>query len=187
MAEPTDLTGLIRRAKAGDAEAADALFAAAYPELRRLARARLRGGRRNTLLDTNALVHEWYVRFARASGAELEDRAHFLRYASRAMRAVIVDFARRRSAERRGGGAALRVSLSGLPAEPPSGAQEIVRVHEALEELAALDPRMAQIVELRYFGGMTETEVGVALGIAERTVRREWEKAKLWLASALRV
>jgi len=181
-----DVTGLLRRAQAGDEQAADALFADAYPELRRLARARLRGGGRNTLVDTTALVHEWYVRFAKVRGTRLEDRVHFMRYASRAMRAVIVDFARRRSAERRGGGA-IHVSLTaGEAGQGPAGEDEILRVHEALEALARLDQRMAQVVELRYFGGLTEPEIASALGVSDRTVRRDWERARLWLADAMR-
>jgi len=186
MANAVELTELIHRAQAGDPSAASALFAATYPELRKLARARLRRGGRNTLLDTTSLVHEWYVRFARGNGARLEDRVHFMRYASRAMRAVIVDFARRRVAERRGGGAP-RVELGPeTPEQGTAGEEEILRVHEALEELAALDERMAHVVELRYFGGMTEVEIARALSVTDRTVRRDWEKARLLLAEALR-
>jgi RNA polymerase sigma factor (TIGR02999 family) len=183
---PVDLTGLIRRARAGDAGAASDLFAATYPELRRLARARLRVGGGRGVVDTTALVHEWYVRFATAGPLPLEDRIHFMRYASRAMRAVIVDLVRRRLAARRGGGAP-HVSLTlGDADRLDGGAAEILRVHEALEALAALDGRMAQVVELRYFGGLTEPEVARALDVTERTVRRDWEKARLWLAEALR-
>jgi RNA polymerase sigma factor (TIGR02999 family) len=184
MQDPIDLTTLIQRAQAGDARAADALFEATYPELRRLARARLRGGRRDTLLDTTSLIHEWYVRFVRAGAVRIEDRVHFMRYAGRAMRAVIVDFARRRSAERRGGNAP-HVGLTGADGVG-ADAEDILRVNEALEGLAALDARMAQVVELRYFGGLTETEIAQALGVTDRTVRRDWEKARLWLAEAMR-
>jgi RNA polymerase sigma factor (TIGR02999 family) len=179
------LTDLIHRAQAGDSGAAEALFEATYPDLRRLARARLRSKGRDTLLDTTSLVHEWYVRFARVHGLRLEDRVHFMRYASRAMRAVTVDFARRRGAERRGGGAP-RVRWTGEVDAGAAGADEILRVNETLDELRSLDARMAQVVELRYFGGMTEAEIGAALGVAERTVRRDWERARLWLAEALR-
>lgn len=181
-----ELTELIHRAQQGDARAADALFTATYPQLRRLARARLRGGGRNTLLDTTSLVHEWYVRFVRAGGARIEDRLHFMRYAGRAMRAVIVDFARRRSAERRGGHAPRASLTTDGVAGPAADAEEILGVHEALGELAALDPRMVQVVELRYFVGLTEPEIAQVLGVTERTVRRDWEKARLWLAEVLR-
>jgi RNA polymerase sigma factor (TIGR02999 family) len=184
---PEAITELIRRAQAGDPRAADALFAATYPELRRLARARLRRTGPSTLLDTTSLVHEWFVRFARARGGRIEDRVHFMRYASRAMRAVIVDFARRRQADRRGGGQR-SAPMSQASAETAAKPEEdrILEVHEAVEELAKLDPRMAQVVELRYFGGMTEQEIARSLGVADRTVRRDWEKARLLLAQALR-
>jgi RNA polymerase sigma factor (TIGR02999 family) len=181
---PVNLTDLIHRAQEGDAQAADALFAATYTQLRRMARARLRGGGR-ALLDTTSLVHEWYLRFAGAEAPLMEDRLHFMRYAGRVMRSVIVDFARRRKADRRGGGAP-HLSLTQPIAEGiPAGEDEILRVHDALDGLAKLDPRMAQVVEMRYFGGLSEAEIAEALGVADRTVRRDWEKARLWLADAL--
>jgi RNA polymerase sigma factor (TIGR02999 family) len=178
------VTDLLHRAQQGDAEAAEALFAATYPELRRLARARLSRGGRSTLLDTTALVHEWYLRFVSARRARLEDRAHFMRYAGRAMRSVIVDFARRRHARRRGGEHD-HVTLQtdhGVRA----GEAEILRVHEALGALEKLDPRMASVVEMRYFGGLSEAEIAEALAVTERTVRRDWQKARLWLAESLK-
>ena len=106
-----------------------------------------------------------------------------MRYAGRVMRSVIVDFARRRSALRRGGGA-LRVHFAMEPSEGAGGGgeAEILRVHEALDALAKLDPRMAQVVEMRYFGGMSEADIAEALAVTDRTVRRDWEKARLWLA-----
>jgi RNA polymerase sigma factor (TIGR02999 family) len=182
------LTELIRRVQEGDSEARDALFLATYPELRRLARARLRGGRRNTLLDTTALVHEWYMRFVHTSRLRLEDRAHFMRYAGRAMRAVIIDFARRRAALRRGAGRREVLAIPDADGDVPGatlGAEQILHVHRALERLEALDPRMAQVVELRYFVGLTEAEIAEALDLTDRTVRRDWEKARLFLAEAL--
>lgn len=171
---------------ARDANPMDALFAAAYQELRKLARVRLRGGGRNTVLDTTSLVHESYVRLAATGRVRLEDRAHFLRYAGCAMRSVIIDFVRRQQSGRRGG-AADRVTLTtrtgaGLNA----GEQQILRVNEAIDALAKYDSRMAQVVEMRYFGGLTESEIAEALGVAERTVRRDWEKARLWLSDALK-
>jgi RNA polymerase sigma factor (TIGR02999 family) len=179
-----DLTDLLYRAQQGDPEAAEALFAATYPELRRLARARLRRGGRGTLLDTTSLVHEWYLRFASARPVRIEDRAHFMRYAGRAMRSVIVDFARRRNAGRRGG-AHDHVTLR-TDDGARLGEAEILRVHEALGELEKLDARMAAVVEMRYFGGMNETEIAEALAVTERTVRRDWQKARLWLAESLK-
>lgn len=185
MADPGSLTHLIHRAREGDAAAAEALFAATYPELRRLARIRLRAGARQTLLETSSLVSEMYLRFAAAERVHIEDRVHFMRWASRAMRSVIVDFARRRGARRRGGDAARVTLTTRAGAAPQSSATEIVRVHEALEEVAAVEPRLAQVVEMRYFAGMTEAEIALALGVTDRTVRRDWEKARLLLRAAL--
>ena len=177
MDAAVDLTFLLHRAHAGDTAAAEALFQATYPQLRRIAHARLRSHRRQTLLDTTSLVHEWYLRFTRTRGILLEDRQHFLRYAARAMRTIIVDCARAGVARRRNEPEVV-VSL-------PTGREEILAVHNALANLSTLDPRMADVVELRYYGGLRETEVAEVLGITERTVRRDWEKARLWLARAL--
>lgn len=182
--EPATLTQLIHRSRAGDAAAADALFAATYPDLRRLARARLRAGGRNTFLDTGALVHESYLRFAAAGQLNLEDRVHFMRWAGCVMRSVIVDLVRRRNAERRGSGQ-VHASLVDEAPSIAAGADEILRVHEALERLGALDARLAQVVEMRYFAGLSEQEIALALGVTTRTVRRDWEKARLLLREAL--
>ena len=158
--------------------------AQAYRQLRVLARARLRGGGREALLDTTALVHEAYLRVAGVEMDSAEQRS-FLAYAGRTMRSVIVDFARKRQAECRGGDVCI-VTLTGTLAErSPAAADEIVRVHEALDQLARLDARLAQGVEMRYFAGLTEPQIAHALGISERTVRRDWEKARLLLARAL--
>lgn len=183
-----DITVLIQRAQGGDRGALDALFDALYPELRRIAHARLTRNLRDTLLDTTALVHECYVKFSQAQRLGPSDRAHFLAYAATAMRSIIVDFARAKAAERRGGDAP-HVTLNTALADglgDRHGEDEIVRVHEALDELAKLDARLAQVVEMRYFGGMTDAEVGEALGITDRTVRRDWDKARLLLAAALK-
>ena len=180
----SSLTQLIHRAQLGDAEAADALYASTYPDLCRLARVRLRACSRHTLLDTGALVHESFVRFAESNQLRLEDRTHFMRWASRVMRSVIVDFARRRLAVRRGGGAA-RVTFDVELAAGPEGALEILGVHHALGQMATIDPRLTQVVEMRYFAGLTEPEIAQALGVTERTVRRDWFKARLILRQAL--
>jgi len=181
------LTQLIHRAQKGDCEAVDALYAATYADLRRLARSRLRAGRRPTLLDTGSLVHESYMRFAEARHVRLEDRVHFMRWAVRVMRSVIVDFARRRLAARRGAGAArVTLDLEQAPAAAVAGGEgEILDVHEALDRIAAIDPRLSQVVEMRYFGGMTESEIAQALSVTERTVRRDWQKARMLLREAL--
>lgn len=179
------LTDLIRKANEGDEGALQRVFDAAYQDLRRLARMRLTQGARGIYLDTTALVHESYLRFAGRGQLSLQDRQHFMRYAATVMRSVIVDFVRERQAGRRGGDA-LHVTLNTEAGDSTSGGQdEILRVHEALEELAQLDRRIAQVVEMRYFAGMTEPEIAEALGVTDRTVRRDWEKARLMLARAL--
>jgi RNA polymerase sigma factor (TIGR02999 family) len=166
----------------------DELFAASYRELRILARARLSTGGRNTVLDTTALVHEAFMRLS-ASGVErFPDRARFFVYAGKVMRSIIVDLVRERGAQRRGGDA-VRVTLTGSVAEGaglPGGEDYILRVHEALQALEKVDARMAKVVELRYFAGLTEGEVAEALGVTDRTVRRDWEQARLILAAELR-
>jgi RNA polymerase sigma factor (TIGR02999 family) len=186
MNDARPLTDLIRRAQSGDAAALRAVFDAAYQELRALARARLRRSGPDSLLDTTSLVHESFLRFADAGRLRVEDRRHFFGYAAQVMRSVVVDLVRQRQSERRGG-LAQRVTLATDAGEAlPGGEDEILRVHEVLEELARLDARMAQVVEMRYFAGMTQAEISDVLGVTERTVRRDWEKARLLLAEALR-
>ena len=153
-----------------------------YRSLRRMARARLRDGGRNTLLDTSALVHEAWMRMA---GADVQDPGRWMAYASRTMRSVIVDLARKRQAERHGGQAFVVTWTEALQVRAAAPADEVVRVHEALAELEALDPRLAQVVEMRYFGGMDDLQIAAALGVSDRTVRRDWDKARLLLGQAL--
>src|ERR1700712_836904 len=179
----SEVTVLLAGARAGDPQAAGEAFTPLYDELRKLARSRLRQHRTMTLLDTTSLVHESYLKLVGQSALPVEDRHHFFAYAARVMRSVIVDFARARQAERRGGDAehvVLDTALSERIAGPES---DVLRVHEALEVLA--EPRLAKIVEMRYFGGMTEIEIGEALGLTDRTVRRDWDKARLLLSAAL--
>jgi len=162
-------------------------FAAAYQELRRLARFRLRGGGHNTVLDTTSLVHESYLRLAKAGRLHVDDRVHFLRYAGRAMRSVIVDLVRNRQSARRGGAAEpITLTTRAGAGAKAAGERQILRVHDAINELASHDERIAQVVEMRYFGGLTEREIAEALDVTDRTVRRDWEKARLWLAEALK-
>jgi RNA polymerase sigma factor (TIGR02999 family) len=180
------LTVLLARVGSGDRAARDALFAAVYPELRRLAHARLYGGGRNTVLDTTALVHESYLRLAHTGELHFDDRRAFFGYASRVMRSVIVDSARARRAERRGGAAEV-LTLGSEPALDVAQRDEdhILQVHAALEQLERSDPRAAQMVEMRCFGGYTDREIAETLDITERTVQRDWEKAKLLLRALL--
>jgi len=180
------ITVLLERTRAGDGAAREELFAACYDELKRLARARLRGGGRNTVLDTTALVHESYLRFINSGRLRAEDRHAFFAYASRVMRSVIVDSARERLAECRGGNA-VHVTLTTHIADGVSADEEaIIRVHEALEVLEAAEPRLAKVVEMRYFGGYSDEEIAETLGVTDRTVRRDWLKAKLMLDVALK-
>jgi RNA polymerase sigma factor (TIGR02999 family) len=185
MSESTPLTDLLQRAQHGDAAAFREVFDAAYQDLRQLARQRLSRGGRGTLLDTTALVHESFVRFANAGDLKIGDRNHFMRYASHVMRSVIVDLARASQAQRRGGHVPHVTLDTGVGDHAHDGEEQVLRVHETLEELQAADPRLVQVVEMRYFAGMTEADIADTLGVSERTVRRDWEKARLFLARAL--
>jgi len=181
----TDISDLIARVNAGEPGAQDALFAAAYGELRKLARSRLRDGGRNTCLDTTALVHESYLRFVNGGQLRSDDRRAFFAYASRVMRSVIVDAVRERQAERRGGDLQRLTLNTQIADNLPAGEDELLQVHEALVVLAQTEPRLAKVVEMRYFGGYSEAEIGEALELTERTVRRDWDKACLLLGAML--
>jgi RNA polymerase sigma factor (TIGR02999 family) len=172
----------------GADEAVDQLYAATYRELRQLAHSRLRGGGRNLVLDTTALVHESYLRLSKSNELQFPDRTRFLVYAGRVMRSIIIDLVRQRQTERHGGDVR-HVTLTGELAEQLGTAtdqDQILRVHEALADLEKVDERMARVVELRYFGGMTDAEVAEALQVTDRTVRRDWQQARLFLAEALK-
>ncbi len=173
------------RVRSGEPGAKDDLFAAAYQELRKLARSRLRDGGRSTLLDTTALVHESYLRFVGSGQLRPADRRAFFEYASRVMRSVIIDAVRERQAERRGGDPERLTLSTQLLDDLDNGNEEVLRVNEALDVLAQAEPRLAQVVEMRYFGGYSEIEVAEALQLTERTVRRDWDKARLLLRSML--
>jgi RNA polymerase sigma factor (TIGR02999 family) len=181
----TRLTELLGQLEAGVPQARDALFTAAYTELHRLARTRLRDGGRNTVLDTTCLVHETYLRFVGAGELRAEDRRAFFAYASQVMRSVIIDSARERIAQKRGGDW-LPLTLSTQLAVNVDDHEMVLKVHEALEALERADPRLAQVAQMRYFGGYSEQEIAETLDIGERTVRRDWEKARLILAELVR-
>jgi RNA polymerase sigma factor (TIGR02999 family) len=163
----------------------DDLFPVLYDELRRLARSRLASGGRNVLLDTTALVHESFLRLQGAGKVDLRDRDHFMAYAATAMRSVIVDYVRRRAAEKRGGDVEHITLDTGLAESLGATDDEIVDVHEALEGLGKVDARLVKVVEMRYFAGLTDDQIGAALGMTGRTVRRDWERARLLLAEML--
>ena len=167
------------------AESVRELFPALYNELRRLARSRLAGGGRHTMLDTAALVHEAFLRMQRDGGVQLKDREHFMAYAATTMRSIVIDFVRRRSADRRGGGAE-HVTLDTIAGGVLGASDdEILSVHHALETLQKVDARLVRVVEMRYFAGLTDIEIGAALGVTDRTVRRDWERARLLLADMI--
>jgi RNA polymerase sigma factor (TIGR02999 family) len=161
------------------------LFELLYHELRRLARSRLASGGRNVLLDTTALVHESFLRLQGAGKVDLRDRNHFMAYAATAMRSVIVDYVRQRAAEKRGGDVDHVTLDTGLAETLGATDAEIVEVHDALEALGQVDPRLVQVVEMRYFAGLSDDEIGAALGLTGRTVRRDWDRARLLLAEML--
>jgi RNA polymerase sigma factor (TIGR02999 family) len=161
-------------------------FAASYAELRQLARARLRGGGRDVVLDTTALVHESFLRLSQREGMAFPDRSRFLAYASKVMRSVIVDLVRERGRERHGGDLARVTLTTGLLDGVVVAEDQILRVHEALEDLQRIDARMAQVVEMRFFAGLNDLEIAAALGVTDRTVRRDWQQAQLFLAEALK-
>jgi RNA polymerase sigma factor (TIGR02999 family) len=175
-----DLTQWLRAAQQGDAASAERAFALLYPELRRIARSRLRGHHVPTLLDTESLVHESFLRFAQGAPVDFASRKHFYAWVAKAMRHLVVDFVRRRQAQQRGGElerVTLHTELDALPGADAQGL-EVQRLHEALERLAQLDPALAELVELRFFAGCTEAEAAQALGVSERTLRRQWQKAR---------
>jgi RNA polymerase sigma factor (TIGR02999 family) len=179
----TSITELLGDLRAGRREAFDRILPLVYHELRRAARREL-AVRPSDTMSTTALVHELYLKFSRAERNDWRNRAHFLGVASVAMRHILVDRARRRRAEKRGG--PLRhVTLDDELTAADTQAETLLELHEALDKLAKLDERLARVVECRFFGGMTEQETAEALHIAVRTVRRDWIKARGLLYQAL--
>jgi len=182
----SQITQLLGRVQGGDEDARSALFAAAYEDLRRLARARLRSGGRSTLLDTTALVHESYLRFLKVRALRAEDRRAFFAYAAQVMRSVILNVVRERQAQRRGGDVQELVLHTQMVGEIAGDEETVLKVHEALLELEQASPRLAEVALMRYFGGYSETEIAEALEVTERTVERYWQKARLILLVALK-
>jgi len=179
-----DITELLLRWSAGDEDALDRMMPAVYDELRRLAASYLRREHRHRTLDTVALVSEAYLRLVDQSRVEWQNRDQFFALAARMMRRVLVDHARSHRYAKRGGGRQ-RVSLDEAPLLGEERAAELVALHEALADLAALDPDLERVVELRYFGGFSQDEVGRILGWSGRTVARRWRLARAWLHEEL--
>ncbi|HVR98128.1 MAG TPA: ECF-type sigma factor [Thermoanaerobaculia bacterium] len=195
MAQPTgstasgEITRLLTAARAGEGGATDRLMALVYDELRAMARRQLRRRRPGQTLTTTALVHEAYLKLVDHPGATWQDRSHFLSVAALAMRHILVDSARRHVAKKRGG-EGIRIPLDELRlsgAEPSTEARavEVLALDSALTSLAALNERLSQLVELRFFAGLNEEETARVMGTSERTVRRDWRKARAFLFQAL--
>jgi RNA polymerase sigma factor (TIGR02999 family) len=179
----TSITELLSDLRAGCRDAFDRILPLVYHELRRAARREL-AIRPSDTLFTTALVHELYLKFSRSSRADWRDRSHFLRAAAVAMRHILVDHARRRGAEKRGGPGGT-LTLDETMAVTENQIESLLEIHGALDQLALLEPRLADVIECRFFGGMTEQETAEALHITERTVRRDWVKARGLLYQAL--
>jgi RNA polymerase sigma factor (TIGR02999 family) len=179
-----NVTELLLAFKDGDRAAFDRMVPLLYDDLRRVARAQLRRGRRSVTLDTTVLVHELYLKLADQQRLDARDRGHFLAISAHAMRQVIADFARRRAAAKRGGESD-PMSLDEVPEIADREARWLLEVDQALERLAAHDQRMARVVECRFFAGFSEEETAAALHTSVRTVQRDWMRARAWLKEEL--
>ncbi len=181
MDDSHDITGLLIAGREGDAEAFDRLMPLVYDALRGIARRQMALERADHTLDTTGLVHEVYLKLVDQTRVEWRDRAHFYAVAAQAMRRILVDYARRHRAAKRGGKLPLLddIDVDSIPAS--TRADRLIALDEALTQLAELNPRLVQVVEYRFFAGLTEEEVAQSLGMTERTVRRDWVKARGWL------
>ena len=177
--EDGDVTRLLHQLRAGDREALERLYPLVYDELRRVARQALARERESHTLQATELVHEAYFKLV---GAEVawQDRSHFLAVAARAVRQLLVDHARKRQAEKRGGGAE-HVTLGDADAALSVPDEELIALDEALARLDHVEPRLRAVVEYRFFAGLTEREIAEVLGVTERTIQRDWVKARAWL------
>lgn len=179
--DSTEVTRLLRAWTDGDREALDQLTPKIYSELKRIARGQMFGQREGDTMQTTALVNEAYLRMVDAKNVTVRDRLHFFAMSASLMRWILVDRARARIAGKRGGGAA-RVNLDEIPDLAPKRDNEIVALDAALEQLGKLDPRKVQVIEMRYFSGMSVEETAAALDVSPQTVMRDWKLAKAWLA-----
>ena len=179
-----EITSLLRAWSGGDQAALDRLAEHVYPELRRMARRYMKNERQANTLQSTALVHEVYLRLVDVRKVDWRERAQFYAMSAQMMRRILVDAARARAAKKRGGSAA-NVNIDDTAVLSPAPDRSILAVDEALTAFARLAPRQARVVELRYFGGLTEGEIVAALDISPRTVRRDWDLAKAWLSREL--
>ena len=181
---PHRVTQLLQQWSSGDNAALAELTPLVYEELRRLAHHYMEGERSDHTLQTTALVNEAYLRLADQTNSNWQSRAHFFAVAARAMRGILVNYAKSNQAQKRGGGAA-RMELDEVAILSPAQSKEIVDLHEALERLATLNSRKARVVELKYFGGLNHDEIAEVMKISTVTVRRDWMFAKTWLYDEL--
>jgi RNA polymerase sigma factor (TIGR02999 family) len=179
-----EITRLLREYSSADPQSGERLFEAIYPELRRLARSLMRRERPGHTLQPTELVHDAYMKLVDQTIVLARDRAHFLGIAARAMRQILVDHARRRHAEKRGGHWD-RVTLVDSLGHQASDGFELLALDEAIASLAAKDERAARVVELRIFGGLTIEEIAQAIDVSKRTIDADWQFARLWIARAL--
>ena len=184
-APPEEVTRLLDSWRSGDGAALPKLTPIVYDELRRIAHRYMSGARPDHTLQTTALVNEAYLRLADQTHPNFQSRAHFFAVAAKAMRQILVNYAMSYQAQKRGGGAA-KVDLDAASLVSAAQSKEIVALHEALQRLGELDARKAQVVELKYFGGLNYDEIAEVLKISRMTARREWTFAKAWLHSELR-
>jgi RNA polymerase sigma factor (TIGR02999 family) len=175
-----ELTQLLRGWQAGDREGLDALLPAVYKELRRIAHFQLRGEREGHTLQSAELVNEAYLRLVRMNPPQWESRTHFFAIAAQLIRQILVDYARRRRASKRGSGVCMLV-VDDAAALPQSKDIDVVAVDDALNALAEIDPRQSRVVELRFFAGLSLEEISKVMGIAPATVQRDWTAARAWL------
>ena len=182
---PSQLTLLLNRMQRGDQEAAEQAARLVYAELHRIASRQMKRERPDHVLQTTALVHEAYLRLAGGKACEVENRAHFFAVASQQMRRILVDFARRTNAQKRGAGE-IGEDLDSIRVGVEGRSIDLLALDESLRELERLEPRAARVVEMRYFGGHTDREMAEALGVSAITVRRDWEYARSWLFSRMR-
>jgi len=180
MPANAEITTLLAAIKRGDRSAETVLAERVYGELRSIAGAHMRRERRDHTLQTTALVHEAYLRLVRDQAMDWQGRTHFFATASMVMRRILVDYARQRAAEKRPA-SGLRVELNDWQAAEHPRMEQMLALDEALEKLAAMDARQARMVEMRYFGGLTEEEIAGVLGVSVRTVKRDWNSARAWL------
>ena len=176
MSSSEEISRILVGIRTGDAAAREKLYDLVYEDLRRIARRHLRG-RASDTLGTTAIVNEAYIRLAAAESRSWNDRGHFLSVASRAMRQILVDHARRKLAAKRGGGQ-IHVTLNEDQAGAGTSELEILALDQALDRLQGLDERLAHVVELRFFGGLSVEETAEVLGVTARTVKRDWRKAR---------